>query len=346
MAQSSEISVIAILERTRFGPAQCIWSYPIIDDVTEQVLIARAPAEQMFIFSKFQSNWQYIYTFHAKRKASQNIETFTICIISQVFNPEKFDALSQIIGARYYESEDPVNVLEIYLNIFMNGEMPKDKANLWASDNFPNQRAMIANCSIKEAVNLFGIESVLIWNALLLKKRIFVVSDSMTPLLRFMRVLPHFVWHRGDWTILRPFVSLNPLDLRDLESAGVYCAGFVDPTVRNHENLYDLFVDIQSRSIIIAEHAKDDFRMGQLHKEVALLMTSSAQDESKQDQDIIRELTSKTKDIISKVNTLCAQDPSGRKKLTNEILEQNNVPVSLRKFLLNLAQAENSISSL
>jgi hypothetical protein len=52
-----------------------------------------------------------------------------------------------------------------------------------------------------------------------------------------------FVFHRQNWDILRPFVTLHPSELEELKQTGVYIAGFTDSAVRTREDLFDLFVD-------------------------------------------------------------------------------------------------------
>lgn len=49
-------------------------------------------------------------------------------------------------------------------------------------------------------------ELVLVWNAVMMKKRIIVYSEKMGLLLKFIRALPLFAFHRHDWDILRPYV--------------------------------------------------------------------------------------------------------------------------------------------
>lgn len=78
---------------------------------------------------------------------------------------------------------------------------------------------------------------------MVLKKRVVVYCDVLGELLQIMRALPQFVWHRQDWSVLRPFVAAKKSEIADLQTAGVYVAGFVDPGVRGSEQMYDLFID-------------------------------------------------------------------------------------------------------
>ena len=100
--------------------------------------------------------------------------------------------------------------------------------------------------------------------SMLLKKRIVVVGDTLPDLQRVMRVLPQLVFHRQDWGILRPHVKMTELELEELSSAGVYCAGFTDGGVRARDELYDVFVDLSARSITVADHASADMKLCQV----------------------------------------------------------------------------------
>jgi hypothetical protein len=59
---------------------------------------------------------------------------------------------------------------------------------------------------------------VLLWSALLMKKRVVVYSEKLTVLLRVIRALPLLVSYRQNWSILRPLVTLQgELEIADLK---------------------------------------------------------------------------------------------------------------------------------
>ena len=77
-------------------------------------------------------------------------------------------------------------------------------------------------------VRKFGIESILIYIAVLLKKRVVVVCPDVEELLELMRTLPQFVFSRQDWSILFPHVAMSDAEMDDLAAAtGPYIAGSV-----------------------------------------------------------------------------------------------------------------------
>lgn len=73
-----------------------------------------------------------------------------------------------------------------------------------------------------------------------------------------------------------------------MEKVRVYCAGFVDPEIKNRPNLYDLFIDLNERSIAVSEHAKGDFRMGSFHKDLGEFLVECSEDEEMSDLDVIK----------------------------------------------------------
>ena len=77
-------------------------------------------------------------------------------------------------------------------------------------------------------------------------------------------------------------------ELEDLENIKVYCAGFVDPEIKNRPQLYDLLVDLNERTITVPEHAKGDFKMGAFHKDLAEFFVESAENEEISALDLLK----------------------------------------------------------
>lgn len=56
--------------------------------------------------------------------------------------------------------------------------------------------ALLGPASVKRLIARFGVESVVLWNAMVQKKRLLVLGSSLTDLLQAVRAFPQFVWHR------------------------------------------------------------------------------------------------------------------------------------------------------
>jgi len=125
----------------------------------------------------------------------------------------------------------------------------------------------------------------------------------------------------------------------DLQSAGIYCAGFTDPNIKTREDLYDVFVALNALSISVAEHARGDFVMGSFHKEIGTYLVESSEDNNISDQDIIKGLAARTRDLLNRLESLKVSDSDGHSYITFESLQQRNLG-RLDRFLFNVASSE------
>lgn len=124
----------------------------------------------------------------------------------------------------------------------------------------------------------------MIWVAILCKKRVFVYGDKLSDLLANIRAFPAIgAWHRQvfvvlclllvrlcvlsrlcrtccvcvqSWDLVRPIMGLSDPELKDLQSTGVYVAGFTDPECFNRKDLYDVHVNLPEKRFSIPDHAK------------------------------------------------------------------------------------------
>jgi len=173
-----------------------------------------------------------------------------------------------------------------------------------------------------------------------MKKRIIVYCDNLSLLLKVIRGFPLFVWHRQDWDVLRPLTNITDKQLEELRSVGVYVAGFTDSGIKLKKDYYDVLVDITTRSISVAEHAQNDFKMGAFHKELATWLIQSSENAEVPAQTVIKDLAMKTKDLVSKLQLLRVEDEEGNKHVTMENLASRQLPPFMDRFLFNVAVAE------
>lgn len=201
--------------------------------------------------------------------------------------------LTQLFSNLYNETESPVKLLTAYLSLFGTG-----KYQNFINSDYDPRHAKVA--PINSIVSIFGNHSVLIWTAMLLKKRIVVYSDNIIELMNLIRAFPCFVWFRQNWDLLRPLTQFdNEIDTEDLKKAVVYVAGTIDPHIKSDSKWFDLLVDLSSQTVQVAEHAQEDFRVNRLHKEVAKIITSET-DNNK----LIKALALKTNEIVSVLKNL------------------------------------------
>ncbi len=317
------------------------WSYPSIDSTLQSVLIERTglanqEAQKVtdpYRWSKFGSVWHYMMTIPVDDKKNPRLTASCLVVLSETFNPEKYQKLLLALLALYKQGGMSTRpLLAAYLKIFRTG-----KIKGWANDAFDDRRALIAS-SIKSVVTRFGAGSVLFWMAILLKKRILIYSDNLKDLLSLIRTFPLWAWHRQDWGTLRPLVCLGEAELKDLNDTSVYVAGCTDSRCSSKANYFDLLVDAVSGKVVVPKHAKQGgmLAISQYQKDASDMFLKAAESES--DQGIIKVIAKKTKEIIDKVRKI-------KTKLDVPVLKLSdfgklNLPPEIVPFLHGVAMAE------
>lgn len=234
-------------------------------------------------------------------------------------------------------------MMESYIAVLTKGICQSEENGSFLSKDFDVRKAYLAG-SIKDIVAQFGMETVILHTALMLKKRIVVYHPKIEAVQEFTRTLPALVWHRQDWTILHSYVHLSADELDALQTYTGYIAGFVDPEVINRSDLYDVFVNLAESEIAIAPRAKETMTVGKLHKEVAQLIVQSAEDPEKSDSQVIQDIALKTKEIFTNLAPFSEASGEGEKRVLNlEALKQRRFPPATENFLYHLAAAEQML---
>eukprot|EP00277_Geminigera_cryophila_P017834 CAMPEP_0179442054 /NCGR_PEP_ID=MMETSP0799-20121207/25546_1 /TAXON_ID=46947 /ORGANISM="Geminigera cryophila, Strain CCMP2564" /LENGTH=316 /DNA_ID=CAMNT_0021226805 /DNA_START=54 /DNA_END=1004 /DNA_ORIENTATION=+ len=266
-----------------------------------------------------------------KNSALPQISSFTICAHSKQFDPEKHGAICQELAKEYANAGTPLKVLEGYLSI-----LTLSSFGGYSEKNFLlDEDAMKSSVPLGWVIESFGVEVVLLWTAMLLKKRVVVYSNKVTELQRLLRVLPALVWHRGNWNVMRPYILADDTGLADLQ--GVYCAGVTEP-LESRQDLWDLYVDLPALSISVASAAKKDFTMTSVHKDLAGALTRAYAHGEGSNTSLVDVISEKTNGVISKLEIL-AEAEVGR-VLTAAALQEQLSNAALSHFLFGVALAE------
>ncbi|XP_022052026.2 DENN domain-containing protein 10 isoform X2 [Acanthochromis polyacanthus] len=237
----------------------------------------------------------------------------------------------------YIKHGSPVKMMEAYIAVLTKGICQSDENGSFLIKDHDVRKAYLAG-SIKDVVSQFGMETIILYTALMLKKRIVVHHPRIEALLEFTRVLPALTWHRKDWSILHPYVHLTDAELEDLKKCPGYIAGFVDPDVSNRSDLFDVFVNLSDSVITVSQSAKEAMAMGKLHKEIGQLIVQSAEDPERSDSQVIKDISVKTKEILA--NLVALANECEDSKITLEGLKQRHFPPATENFLFHLAAAE------
>uniref|UniRef100_A0A8C0RSR3 UDENN domain-containing protein n=1 Tax=Canis lupus familiaris TaxID=9615 RepID=A0A8C0RSR3_CANLF len=233
----------------------------------------------------------------------------------------------------YLKHGSPVKMMESYIAVLTKGICQSEENGSFLSKDFDARKAYLAG-SIKDIVSQFGMETVILHTALMLKKRIVVYHPKIEAVQEFTRycfwslkrLCPALVWHRQDWTILHSYVHLNA---DELEALQMCCQQVV--------------LKIPSCDCSTFPEA-EAMTMGKLHKEIGQLIVQSAEDPEKSDSQVIQDISLKTREIFTNLEPFSEVSGDGKKLVLNiEALKQRRFPPATENFLYHLAAAEQML---
>uniref|UniRef100_A0A1A7XZK1 Family with sequence similarity 45, member A n=1 Tax=Iconisemion striatum TaxID=60296 RepID=A0A1A7XZK1_9TELE len=335
---------VGLIEKDVNKDALWVWCYPSVSPELRQVLLSKSCLTQdgcdfhTFVFGQFRRSWYYITTVEVQEPtALTKVTDFSVALTAKDFNPEKYAALNKVLCRMYLKHGSPVKMMEAYITVLTKGICQSDENGSFLIKDYDVRKAYLAG-SVKDVVSQFGVETIILYTALMLKRRIVVYHPRIEALLEFTRVLPALTWHRKDWSVLHPYVHLTHAELEDLKKCPGYVAGFVDAEVSNRSDLFDVFVNLPDRVITVSQSAKEAMAMGKLHKDIAQLIVQSAEDPDRSDGQVIKDISVKTKEVLNNLAALA--DECDDSKITLEALKQHHFPPATENFLFHLAAVE------
>jgi len=280
---TAKITAIGLLERDINNDVMLTWSYPGISKEVAGVLVSRCGLEEKklsldgdaYRWSKLGKDWQYMLSTPVDNPKQPRVKAGCVVVLSGQFNPEKFKDLLTQLTHQYLKNLDPRPLIKSYMGLFR-----ESKIDAWFDEKYDNRRAFIAS-SVKGVITKFGSEACAhIWTAVLLKKRVIVYAEQVSEVLQIVRAIPLFgAWHRQDWGILRPLVSMSEAEMNDLNNAKVYIAGTLNQRWSSKPTFYDLYIDATSGKIDIAQHAKGAFISSKLHTDFGKSLVEASKKE-------------------------------------------------------------------
>lgn len=341
---------VGLIEKDTNGDALWVWCYPSVTAELRTLLLRKccltdeSKLLHTFVFGQYKRTWFYITTVEVQDSpALKKVTHFSIVLTAKDFNPEKYGAFTRILCRIYLKYGSPVKMMESYIAVLTKGICQSEENGSFLSKDFDARKAYLAG-SIKDIVSQFGMETVILYTALMLKKRIVVYHPRIEAIQEFTRTLPALVWHRQDWSILHSYVHLNEEEVEALKACAGYVAGFTDSEVNSRPDLYDVYVNLADSEITISPVVKEAMTMGKLHKEIGQLIVQSAEDPDKSDSQVIKDISLKTKEILSTLASLTeVSDGNEKPTLNSEALKQKRFPPATENFLFHLAAAEQML---
>ncbi|XP_027262650.1 DENN domain-containing protein 10 isoform X3 [Cricetulus griseus] len=305
---------IGLIEKDTNGEVLWVWSYPSTTASLRDLLLRKCCLTDEnkllhpFVFGQYRRTWFYITTVEVPDSSIlKKVTHFSIVLTAKDFNPEKYAAFTRILCRIYLKYGSPVKMMESYIAVLTKGICQSEENGSFFSKDFDSRKAYLAG-SIKDIVSQFGMETVILHTALMLKKRIVVYHPKIEAVQEFTRTLPALVWHRQDWTILHSYMHLHAEELEGLQMC------------------------------------TETMTMGKLHKEIGQLIVQSAEDPEKSESQVIQDIALKTKEIFTNLAPFSEVSGDGGKIILSvEALKQKRFPPATENFLYHLAAAEQML---
>ncbi|XP_078269553.1 DENN domain-containing protein 10 isoform X2 [Rhinoraja longicauda] len=312
MAGTPLMLSVGLVEKDTNGDALWVWCYPTITAELRELLLRKCSLTgendvfPIFVFGQFKRTWYYITTTQVQDPtALSKVTHFSIVLTAKDFNPEKYAAFGRVLCRTHMKYGDPAKITEGYISVLTSGICQSEENGSFFTKDYDAKKAYLAG-SIKDIVNQFGMETIILYTGLMLRKRIVVYHPRIEALQEFSRTLPTLTWHRQDWSILHPYMHLNQDELEALKTC------------------------------------TETMTMGKLQKDIGQLIVQSAGDPEKSDGQVIKDISHKTKEILTTLASL-GPDEEGKSKITLEILKERRFPPATESFLYHLAAAEQML---
>jgi len=365
---------VHVLECDSHNNKVVAWQYPECDRDLGAVMLARwaphATEKDLVRVSRFRRNWLYTATLNiatpleltqkgdvetapdaAPEIAARfpKVSAVAVCVISDTFAPKCFQALSDALLSLYIADGNPLRLLRCYLAVFCKGEYKEgDKTIFSAAEHTEDDsQSILGTFGIKDLVTVLGEEIILIYCALMMKKRVAVYAPTVSEVRDVIMALPRLVEHRArGWysQLAWPFVTGAPAEIEDVRRAGVFAAGFTDMEALNsNSDMYDILVDMPSQTVTVSPNALEQFALTKLHKEITIFLVDGATNAEKNltEQQLAAGLNERTKNILDKLDQLRTGDGEEKFVTMDSIHEIGKVSQPLDRFLYAVAQAED-----
>jgi hypothetical protein len=121
-----------------------------------------------YLYFKVKSDWVYALTVPSQRDVTPDVNHVSLCLVSKIFNPDKYKAFLNILIEQYVTTGDPTKVLEGvffseylniclftifchigYLSIYATGRFAKGQLSFDLS-SFQDSNAMLSVSVIKD----------------------------------------------------------------------------------------------------------------------------------------------------------------------------------------------------
>ncbi|KAH7980976.1 hypothetical protein HPB49_020639 [Dermacentor silvarum] len=319
MAAVDDLKAVGVIEKDTNNDVLWTWSYPSFTSEDRSLLLAKCDLENdnmsserpvWFRYCHHHRDWFYMYQTEVFDSDNlSRVKLFVLVLHTKDFSPEKYETLSRILSKVYCKTGDPTALLRLFLSVSVKGSCTTEENGTFLLSNFDRKRSL-AQVPIKDIIKMFGLETIIIYTAIILKKRVIVYHHKLNVLLNYVRALTALSTHKPQWEYFFPFMELSPTEVVELSEMPHYLAGFRDASVEGRLELYDVFVNLAAIEITVAPHSK-----------------------------------AKTEELLLNMKSAMAPGTSGKPVVSFAKLQGLKLAPALENFYWNLAVAEGLVDA-
>lgn len=319
-----------IIERESNQQNLVTWTYPTVtNDLAAYLKIRCFPPQsdkELFFYLRKNNLWIYIKNFFHKEKLT------ALIVLAEEFSLDKFKLLCDVLEKNYKKTSNPVELVKLYINL-ISGKSAYYQQN--GSEIGLNLKTFSTEVGVKDMIINFGLEIILIYNAILLKRRILVYHRDIERLQKKMVPMTYIILFRNLKDHFLPWTE----NVSELKGNSFYLAGTTEENALSNERYYDLYVNLLENEIVISKAAKDCFTMAKVHKDIAHFLVELSESDLNETK-VIEQIQNKTDDVIKQLYSI-ATSRDNKKMITINDLKSKKYGLPLENFLFNLAVAEN-----
>ena len=183
----------AIQSISSHGALSISWAFPALPEPLSSVLLARANFTESIV-SRFNNTWHYSSPCvrSSSSPAASERAVSAVVVWGTRFAPEAGTKLASVL-AEAFQVGGTSRATDIWLEVLSTG---CSVTPAWAP--IPPSRALFSPTGARALLSALGLESILIWTALMARRRVAVLGTSAAEAARAARVLSLMVAHRAE----------------------------------------------------------------------------------------------------------------------------------------------------
>ncbi|KAG0430544.1 hypothetical protein HPB47_022597 [Ixodes persulcatus] len=156
------------------------WSYPCFTPEERSLLLPKCDLENdslsseqpvWFRYCHHHKDWFYMYQTEVFDSDNlSRVRLFVLVLHTRDFSPDKYETLARILSKVYCKTGDPTALLRLFLSVSVKGSCTTEENGTFLLKDFERRRSL-TQVPIKDIIKMFGLEAIIIYTAIMLKKR-------------------------------------------------------------------------------------------------------------------------------------------------------------------------------